>query len=106
MDALASVTEVPRQQAERIVKDLAERGEVRARDLQRSARELAERSAKNRRELMGLISKEIQRQMAGLGVATKAEVERLQKRVRELEKLSTPKKPSKSSSKPKGTKSS
>lgn len=100
VDAVASVTEVPRQQAERIVRDLADRGEVRARDLQKSARELAERSAKNRRELIGLISKEIRRQMSALGVATKNDVDRLNKRVRELEKKTSPK------PKPKTTKSS
>ncbi len=86
VDALASMTEVPRQQAERIVRDLAERGEVRARDLQKSARELAERSAQNRRELADLIRKEIRRQISTLGVATKTDIDRLNKRVRELEK--------------------
>ena len=85
------------------MRDLAERGEVRARDLQKSARELAERSAKNRRELIGLIQKEIRRQISGLGVATKTDVERLQKRVRDLEKSKTAKK---TPAKPKGTKSS
>jgi len=91
VDALASVTEVPRQQAERIVRDLADRGEGRARDLQRSARELADRSAKNRRELLGLINKEIRRQISALGLATKADVDRLNKRIRDLEKSKTPK---------------
>ena len=102
VDALASVTEVPRQQAERIVRDLADRGEGRARDLQKSARELAERSARNRRELADLIRKEIRRQISALGVATKTDVDRLNKRIRELEKGGTAKR---SPAKPKGTKS-
>jgi polyhydroxyalkanoate synthesis regulator phasin len=104
VDALASVTEVPRNQAERIVSDLAERGELRARDLQRSARELAERSAKNRRELAELIRKEIRRQIAALGVATKTDIDRLNKRVRELEKPKTTAK--RAPAKAKGTKGS
>lgn len=70
------------------MKDLAQRGEVRARDMQKAARELAERSAKNRRELASLIQKEIRRQVKGLGLATRDEVERLQRRVRELERPS------------------
>jgi polyhydroxyalkanoate synthesis regulator phasin len=86
VDAAVGVTEVPRDRAEKIVKDLAQRGEVRARDIQKAARELAERSARNRRELTGLIRKEIRRQVKGLGLATRDEVERLQRRVRELEK--------------------
>ena len=89
----------------RYIDELAERGEGRARDLQRSARELADRSAKNRRELMGLISKEIRRQIAALGVATKSDVDRLGKRVRDLEKTKTPKKAS-AKPKPKGSKTS
>jgi polyhydroxyalkanoate synthesis regulator phasin len=88
VDAVVGVTEVPRDRAEKIMKDLAQRGEVRARDMQKAARELAERSAKNRRELATLIQKEIRRQVKGLGLATRDEVERLQRRVRELERPS------------------
>lgn len=86
VDAVAGFTEVPRERAERIMRDLAKRGEGRARDIQRAAREVAERSARNRRELAGLVQKEIRRQLKSLGLATRDEVERLQRRVRELEK--------------------
>jgi polyhydroxyalkanoate synthesis regulator phasin len=106
IDAAVGFTEVPRQQAERIVRDLAERGEGRARDLQRSARELADRSARNRKELMGLINKEIRRQISALGLATKADVEKLNRRVRDLEKPKGAKRSPGKAAKPKGTKSS
>lgn len=86
VDAVVGVTEVPRDRAEKIMKDLAKRGEVRARDMQKAARELAERSTRNRNELVGLIQKEIRRQIKGLGLATRDDVERLQRRIRELEK--------------------
>lgn len=72
--------------AQRIVSDLATRGESRAKDLQKVARDLAERSARNRRELVSLVQKEIRRQIKGLGLATRDEIDRLQRRVRELEK--------------------
>jgi polyhydroxyalkanoate synthesis regulator phasin len=106
IDAAVGFTEVPRHQAERIVRDLAERGEGRARDLQRSARELADRSARNRKELMGLINKEIRRQISALGLATKADVEKLNRRVRDLEKPKGAKRSPGKAAKPKGTKSS
>lgn len=79
----------PSGRAQRIVSDLAKRGESRAKDLQKAARELAERSARNRRELASLVQKEIRRQIKGLGLATRDEIDRLQRRVRELEKSAT-----------------
>jgi polyhydroxyalkanoate synthesis regulator phasin len=80
-----------RRGAQRIVSDLARRGETRARDLQRAARELAERSARSRRELATLIQKELRRQIRALGLATREDIERLQRRIRELEKGGTAK---------------
>ena len=78
--------ERPRDRAERVVSDLAKRGEARAKDLQKLMRELTERSARSRKELGSLVQKEIRRQIRALGLATHDEVERLQKRIRELEK--------------------
>jgi len=75
--------------AQRIVSDLAKRGESRAKDLQKAAHDIAERSARNRRELASLVQKEIRRQIKGLGLATRDEIGRLQRRVRELEKSAT-----------------
>ncbi len=76
----------PRERAERIVGDLAKRGESRTKGIQKAARDFAERSARDQRELLRLIQKEIRRQVEALGLARNAEVERLNKRVRELEK--------------------
>lgn len=49
------------------------------------ARDLVERSKQNRDELMKLITGEIRNQMTSLGVATKRDVERLERRVARLE---------------------
>ena len=49
------------------------------------ARELVERSKQNRDELMKLIRSEIQNQVANLGVPSKRDVERLERRVTRLE---------------------
>jgi polyhydroxyalkanoate synthesis regulator phasin len=85
VDAAVSVTDVPRERAEKVFRELAERGEVRARDLQKVAQEMADRSARNREELARLIRKEIKRQISSLGLATRNDVERLSTRVRKLE---------------------
>ena len=95
------------------------------------ARDLVERSKQNRDELMRMVRGEIQSQIASLGVPSKRDVERLQRRVERLEgqvkeakevareaarsasKSSTPKKTSRprstsvepSTSKPKSSKS-
>lgn len=70
------------------------------------ARDLIERSKQNRGELLRLVRDEISNQLEALGVATKRDVERLERRVARMEankktatKTSTARK--KSSSKPK-----
>jgi polyhydroxyalkanoate synthesis regulator phasin len=93
VDALVGLTETSRERAEKIVSDLADRGQTRARDIERGARELADRSARNRRELVRLVQKEIRHQISSLGLASRADVERLQKRIRDLEKKATTRKP-------------
>lgn len=75
-----------RERTQRVVSDLAKRGETRARGIQKAARQLAERSTRSRHELASLIQKEIRRQIRALGLATREDVERLQRRIRELEK--------------------
>lgn len=74
-----------RKRAERVVGELAKRGEARAKDIEKLARALFERAERNRTELTRLIQKEIRRQMNAVGLATRDEVEALRKRVRELE---------------------
>jgi polyhydroxyalkanoate synthesis regulator phasin len=76
--------------ADGLVGELARRGEVRARDLQKLARTLIDRAERNRTELTRLVSKEITRQVNTLGLATREEVDALRKRIRELERGSTP----------------
>ncbi len=79
------MTEVSRERAEKIIGDLARRGETRTKDIQKAARDLADRSARNQRDLARLIQKEIKRQIETLGLATRDDVGRLQRRMKELE---------------------
>jgi polyhydroxyalkanoate synthesis regulator phasin len=86
VDSLAGISEVPRDRAEKLVRELAKRGEVRVRDIQRTTQELVDRSLRNRQELVRLIQKEIKRQVASLGVASREDVDKLAKRVKDLER--------------------
>jgi polyhydroxyalkanoate synthesis regulator phasin len=61
VDSLVEMSQTTRERAERIVDDLAKRGEPVTKDFQRAARELVERSARNQRELASLVQKEFRR---------------------------------------------
>ena len=67
------------------------------------ARDLVERSKQNREDLMNAIRKEISNQLATLGVATKRDVERLERRVARLESNAGPRKTKSASSGKKST---
>lgn len=86
VDSLAGLSEVPRERAEKLVRELAKRGEVRVRDIQRTTQEIVDRSMRNRQELVRLIQKEIKRQVQALGLATRDDVDKVAKRVKDLER--------------------
>jgi len=79
-------TELTRAQAESIVKDLVRAGEVQQERAKKAVDDLLERSRKNTEELSKMIRKEIKQQVSALGIATKDDLARLER------KLSGPKK--------------
>ncbi|MFP5297745.1 MAG: hypothetical protein ACLGHL_02000 [Actinomycetota bacterium] len=81
----SGMAELTRARAEQVVKDLVKRGDVRRDQASGLVKELLDRSADNRREVTRFIRSEIQSQLAGLGFATKKEVERLERKVARLE---------------------
>ena len=85
LQALASVSEMTRTQAERVARLLAKQGEVQSGQVGRVAEDLVRRTQKNRETLSRLIQREVKRQLGVLGMATRDEVARLQQRVRALE---------------------
>jgi polyhydroxyalkanoate synthesis regulator phasin len=103
VDSLAGVTELRREQAERLVQDLQKRGELRARDLQKAAQDLVDRSLRNRQELLRLIRKEMRRQIHTLGLATQDDLDKLSRRIKALEdkQRSAPKRSTRSGTKSK-----
>ncbi|HYI45211.1 MAG TPA: hypothetical protein VE174_07100 [Actinomycetota bacterium] len=81
----SGVVELTRHQAERVVKDFVKSGDVRRKQASSAVKELMETSKVARTELARLIRSEIQNQIEGLGLATKRDLERLDRRVARLE---------------------
>jgi polyhydroxyalkanoate synthesis regulator phasin len=85
LQALASLRELTRTQAERVAGLLAKQGEAPAGQASRIAEDLLRRTRKNREQVNRLIEREVKRQLGAVGIATRDEVARLQQRVRALE---------------------
>ena len=85
LQALASLTDLTRTQAERVAALLAKQGEVQSAQVGRVAEDLMRRTQKNRETMSRLVQREVKRQLGVLGMATRDEVARLQQRVRALE---------------------
>jgi polyhydroxyalkanoate synthesis regulator phasin len=81
----SGVAELTRNRAEQVVKDLVKAGDVRKDQTSTLVRELLRRSAENRKELTNFVRSEIKHQIEGLGLASKRDVERLERRITRLE---------------------
>jgi polyhydroxyalkanoate synthesis regulator phasin len=79
----SGIAEMTLNRAEELVKSWAT--DARRDQAQAMARELLEWSRHNRKELTALVRSEIQSQLAGVGVATRRDVDRLERRVERLE---------------------
>jgi polyhydroxyalkanoate synthesis regulator phasin len=85
LQALASLSELTKAQAERVAALLAKQGEVQSAQVGRVAEDLIRRTQKNREIMTRLVQREVKRQFGLLGMATRDEVARLHQRVRALE---------------------
>ena len=81
----SGVAELTRHQAEQIVKDFVKAGDVRRQQASSVARELYDRSRENRKQLTSIVRTEIQNQIQNLGLASKRDLERLERRITRLE---------------------
>jgi polyhydroxyalkanoate synthesis regulator phasin len=85
LQALASLSDLTRAQADRVAALLAKQGEVQSAQVGLVAEDLMRRTQKNREIMTRLVQREVKRQLGVLGMATRDEVARLQQRVRALE---------------------
>ncbi|MGI8775397.1 MAG: phasin family protein [Actinomycetota bacterium] len=81
----SGVAELTRNRAEQVAKNLVKAGDVRKDQTSVLVRELLRRSAENRKELTNFVRSEIKHQIEGLGLASKRDVERLERRITRLE---------------------
>ena len=81
----SGVAELTRHRAEQIVKDLVQRGDVRREQASAAVREIMDASRQSRQELVRFVRGEIQAQVANLGLASKRDLERLERRIVRLE---------------------
>jgi polyhydroxyalkanoate synthesis regulator phasin len=81
----SGVVELTRYRAEQMVKGLVSSGDLSPSGAPAMVSELVERSRQTRRELTNFVRDEIKNQIEGLGLASKREVERLERRIARLE---------------------
>ena len=82
LDAGIAFTQMTRQRAEAIVKDLVNAGEMQRDQTQQFVDELVERSRKNTEMLLDTVRKEVADQLSSLGLATKADLAALERRLK------------------------
>jgi polyhydroxyalkanoate synthesis regulator phasin len=81
----SGVAELTRHQAEQIVKDLVKSGDVRRKQASDVVKDLLDRSRQNRKEMLRFLRSEVQNQIEGLGLVTKRDLDRLERKVARLE---------------------
>jgi polyhydroxyalkanoate synthesis regulator phasin len=74
-------TEMRRSQAKRIAQDLASRGQIARDQLSGTVDELVEMSRRRSENLRKIVQKEVQRQVGALGLATKEDLARVERRL-------------------------
>ena len=95
LDTGAAFVQLTRDRAEAIVKDLVKAGEVRQERASKAVEELMVRSRKNTEELQKLVRSAVQEQLGSLGMATKADIARLEAKINAARKTSAAKAPAK-----------
>ena len=81
----SGVVELTANRAEAIVRDLIKSGELPGGQATQVVKDLMERSKQNRKEILNLVRTEIGNQTDALGLASKRDIERLERRVARLE---------------------
>jgi len=89
LDAGRAWTEMTRDQAESIVKDLVKAGELQQKRAKKAVDDLVDRSRKNAEELSKLVRSEIQSQISALGIATKDDLAKLERKLTGAAKKTT-----------------
>lgn len=90
LDAGMAFTQMTQARAEEIVKDLVAAGEVQAQRAEELASQLVDRSRENTEKLLDAVRTEVREQIGNLGLATKADIERLEAAITAVAVTSAP----------------
>ena len=80
------VASITKEKAEKLMDEMVKRGGVKDKEAKGYIDDLLERGKKEREEFRGNVSKEVQKVMDKLGLATKDDVAKIMKRIEKLEK--------------------
>jgi polyhydroxyalkanoate synthesis regulator phasin len=81
LDAGMAFTQLTRARAQGIVKDLVKAGEIQREQAQERVEELMDRSRKNTEQLLDVVRKEVRQQLSAMGLATKDDIARLERKI-------------------------
>jgi polyhydroxyalkanoate synthesis regulator phasin len=81
IEAGMQFTEMRRSQAKRVAQELVSQGQIARDQLAATVDELVEMSRRRTEELTQVVRQEVQRQLGALGLATKEDLERVERRV-------------------------
>ena len=81
LDAGMAFTALTQARAEAIIKDLVKAGEVQTEQAQKAVEDLVDRSRKNSERLVETIRREVRQQVSNLGLATQADIARLERKI-------------------------
>ena len=90
LDAGMAFTQLTRSKAEQVVKELVAAGELQKNQAKSAIDELVERSRKNADVLAEQVRKEVDSQLSNLGLARKADLERLEEELARLQGTDMP----------------
>jgi polyhydroxyalkanoate synthesis regulator phasin len=81
LDAGIAFTDLTRARAESIVKDLVKAGDLPRKRAEEAIEDLLSRSRQNTEAVMALVQAQLQEQLGNLGLATKADIARLEAKI-------------------------
>jgi polyhydroxyalkanoate synthesis regulator phasin len=84
LDAGMTFTAMTQARAEDLIRDLVRAGEVQAEQAQGVVDELVDRSRRNSERLIDAVRSEIRQQVANLGLATKDDIDRLERKITDV----------------------
>jgi polyhydroxyalkanoate synthesis regulator phasin len=86
LEAGMQFTEMRRSQARAVANDLAAQGHLAREQVATAVDDILDISRRRTEDLRNIVRKEVQRQLSALGVATKADLERLERRLTKASK--------------------